>query len=85
MEMGGVEHWVGKEVVVELIGEEADTWHGALQDWDERGVVLHFHEAAIRPLEEQGETRGESMPHKPMLLLFPWSQVRFVGIFVDDL
>ena len=84
MAQSGMETWVGKEVIVLVEGEE-DYWHGTLQDWDDRGVVLHHHEAAIRYRDSQGEALNESGPHKPMLLLFPWSQVRHVGIFLDDL
>jgi hypothetical protein len=80
----GLEAWIGKEVIV-LVEGEREHWHGTLQDWDKRGVVLHHHEAAIRFRASQGEGPDQSGPHKPMLLLFPWAQVRHVGLFVDDL
>ena len=84
MTESGLEAWIGKEVIV-LVEGESDPWHGVLQNWDERGVVLHHRELAIRFRVAQGEAPEESGPHKPMLLLFPWSQVRYIGIFVEDL
>ena len=75
--------WVGKEVTVFLTGE-SDPWHGVLQDWDERGVILHHDDKAMRFGQEPGGTDDER-PHKPILILFPWAQVRLVGIFPDDL
>ena len=85
MEDRGLEAWIGREVVV-FLTDDSDPWHGLLQDWDERGVVLHHDEKVVRYLQEtQGEAAADARPHKPMLILFPWAQVRNVGVFVDDL
>jgi hypothetical protein len=71
-EPGGLEAWVGSAVYVLLTGER-EHWVGVLQDWD------------IRFRASEGEAPEEGGPDKPMLVLFPWAQVRHVGVFLDDL
>ena len=83
-EPGGLEAWVGSAVYVLLTGER-EHWVGVLQDWDERGVVLHHTQRDIRFRASEGEAPEEGGPDKPMLVLFPWAQVRHVGVLLDDL
>jgi hypothetical protein len=75
----GIEAWVGKVVELWAAGED-ESWLGVLEGWNERGVVLRYSEG-MACFEA---SRGDRML-SPMLILFPWPAVRFVGVDVEEL
>jgi len=73
-----MEGWVGKVVQV-TTNEEPDPEVGLLEGWDDRGVLLRFAELEARlsgPLHEE--------PPPPMVVLFPWSAIAYVGVSAED-
>jgi hypothetical protein len=74
----GLEAWVGKVVQLWAAGEDV-SWLGVLEGWNERGVVLRYSEG-MACLEASLGDRNLS----PMLILFPWSVVRFVGVDLEE-
>ena len=79
MTHGGVETWIGKVVQLWVIGED-EPWLGVLEGWNERGVVVRYGEGVARVEASRGD-RALS----PMMMLFPWSAVRFVGVIGVEL
>jgi hypothetical protein len=74
---GLMEGWVGKVVQV-LTHEDPDPHVGMLEGRDDRGVVLRFAELDARLSGPRGE-------EPPMLVLFPWSAIAYVGVSLEDL
>src|ERR687894_2084532 len=79
MTHGDMKAWVGKVVQVCLVGED-QTWLGVLEGWNERGVVLRYTEDMACFEASRGDRAV-----RPMLMLFPWSAVRFVGVDLEEL
>jgi hypothetical protein len=75
----GMEGWVGKVVQLWATGED-EPWLGILEGWSERGVILCYSEDIAR-FEASRDDRQSS----PMLMLFPWSGVRYIGIDLEVL
>ena len=73
------EAWVGKVVQLWVI-EEDEPWLGVLEAWNERGVVLRYGEGVARFEASRGDRALG-----PMMMLFPWSAVRFVGVDLEEL
>jgi hypothetical protein len=81
MAQSELEAWVGR-VVQLLVAGDRDPWPGVLEGWDERGVVVRYTEDMVR---FAAENRGGEGPSKPMMLLFPWPALRYVGIELENL
>ena len=79
VEKRDLEAWVGKVVQLWVIGED-EPWLGVLEAWNERGVVLRYGEGVARFEASRGD-RALS----PMIMLFPWPVVRFVGVDLEEL
>jgi hypothetical protein len=75
----GLEAWVGKVVELWAVGED-ESWLGVLEGWNERGVVLRYSDG-MACFEA---SRGDRIL-SPMVVLFPWSVVRFVGVDLEEL
>jgi hypothetical protein len=73
------EAWVGKVAQLWVIGED-EPWLGVLEAWNERGVVLRYGEGVARFEASRGDRALG-----PMMMLFPWSAVRFVGVDLEEL
>lgn len=71
--------WAGRVVQV-LVGSDKAAWVGFLEGWDDRGVVLRYTEEMAHADEVLGR---ETLA--PLLILFPWSEVRYVSIDLDEL
>jgi hypothetical protein len=74
----GLEAWVGKVVQLWAVGED-ESWLGVLEGWNERGVVLRYSEEIACFEASRGDRKLS-----PMMLLFPWSVVRFVGVDLEE-
>lgn len=79
MTHGGMETWIGKVVQLRAVGED-EPWLGVLEGWNERGVVLRYGESVARFEASRGDRQLS-----PMIMLFPWSSVRFVGVDLEEL
>jgi hypothetical protein len=79
MTHGGLEAWIGKVVQLWSAGED-EPWLGILEGWNERGVVLRYGEGVARFDASRGDRQLS-----PMMMLFPWSAVRFVGVDLEEL
>ena len=79
MQNRDLEAWVGKVVQLWVIGED-EPWLGVLEDWNERGVVLRYEES-VACFERSRGDRALS----PMMMLFPWPALRFVGVDLEEL
>jgi hypothetical protein len=75
----GMETWIGKVVQLRAVGED-EPWLGVLEGWNERGVVLRYGESVARFEASRGDRQMS-----PMMMLFPWSSVRFVGVDLEEL
>jgi hypothetical protein len=73
-----MDRWIGKVVQLWATGED-ESWLGVLEGWDDRGVVLRSSEG-IACFEASLGERTLS----PMLMLFPWSTVRYVGVDLEE-
>jgi hypothetical protein len=74
-----MEAWVGKLVQLWATGED-EPWLGILEGWSERGVVLRYTEDLALFEASRSEQRLS-----PMLMLFPWWGVRYIGIDLQEL
>ena len=74
-----LEAWVGKIVQLWAVGEN-EPWLGVLEGWNERGVLLRYSDGMAR----FEASRGDRVL-SPMVVLFPWSVVRFVGVDLEEL
>ena len=74
-----IEEWVGKVVQLWAVGED-ESWLGVFEAWNERGLVLRYSEAMARFEASRGDRTLS-----PMLMFFPWSAVRFVGVDMEEL
>ena len=74
-----LEAWVGKVVQLWVTGED-EPWLGLLEAWNERGVVLRYGESVAHFEASRGD-RALS----PMMMLFPWLTIRFVGVDLEEL
>src|SRR5215211_427085 len=74
-----LEAWVGKVVQLWAVGED-EPWLGVLEGWNERGVVLRYSQSMATFEASRGDRKLS-----PMMLLFPWSVVRFVGVELEEL
>jgi hypothetical protein len=74
-----LEAWVGKIVQLWAVGEN-EPWLGVLEGWNERGVLLRYSDG-MACFEA---SRGDRVL-SPMVVLFPWSVVRFVGVDLEEL
>jgi hypothetical protein len=74
-----LEEWVGKVVQLWAVGED-EPWLGVLEAWNERGVILRYSEG-IACFEASLGDRKLS----PMMVLFPWWVVRFVGVDLEEI
>ena len=79
MTYGGMEAWVGKVVQLWAVGGD-EPWLGVLEGWNERGVVLCYGESLARFEASRGDRQMS-----PMMMLFPWSSVWFVGVDLEEL
>lgn len=79
MTHSGMETWIGKVVQLRAVGED-EPWLGFLEGWNERGVVLRYAESVARFEASRGDRQLS-----PMMMLFPWSSVRFVGVDLEEL
>lgn len=79
MTHSGMETWIGKVVQLRAVGED-EPWLGFLEGWNERGVVLRYAESVARFEASRGDRQLSSM-----MMLFPWSSVRFVGVDLEEL
>ena len=75
---GGMEGWMGKVVQLWAKGED-ESWLGVLEGYDDRGVVLRYSDG-MACFEASLCDRKLS----PMLMLFPWSTVRCVGVDLEE-
>jgi hypothetical protein len=75
----GIEEWVGKVVQLWALGED-ESWLGVLEGFNERGVVLRYSESMASFEASRGDRKLS-----PMLVLFPWGAVRFVGVELEEL
>ena len=74
-----LEAWVGKLVQLWAVGED-EPWLGILEGWNERGVMLRYGESVARFEASRGDRQLS-----PMMMLFPLSAVRFVGVELEEL
>jgi hypothetical protein len=74
-----LETWAGKVVQLWAVGED-EPWLGVLEAWNERGVVLSYSQSMARFEASRGDRKLS-----PMMVLFPWSVVRFVGVDLEEL
>jgi hypothetical protein len=74
-----LEAWVGKVVQLWAVGED-EPWLGVLEGWNERGVLLRYSQEMVCFEASRGDRKLS-----PMVVLFPWSVVRFVGVDLEEL
>jgi hypothetical protein len=74
-----MEAWVGKLVQLWATGED-ESWLGILEGWNERGVMVRYSEGIARFLASRDDRQST-----PMMMFFPWSGVRFLGLDLEEL